>query len=110
MTDDKDDTDENEVTGRAKGGVARKNALSPQKRRSIAVKAAAARWGAKPLRATHKGNFKNDFGADVECYVLDDEEKTAVISQRGLAMALGLGEGGSKVTSFLARSSLKNYV
>jgi hypothetical protein len=55
------------------------------------------------LRATHKGNFKEHFGFDIECYVLDDESKTAVISQRGMGAALGLGQsGGNRLPRFLA--------
>jgi hypothetical protein len=53
------------------------------------------------LRATHKGNFKEDFGIDVECYVLNDENKTAVISQRGMGSALKLGEGGRSLPRFV---------
>src|SRR5688500_15749330 len=79
-----------EITGKAKGGIARAEALSAEERRSIAVKAAAARWGDKPPKATHRGNFKEEFGIDVECYVLDDEQKTAVISKRGMSAAIGL--------------------
>ena len=33
--------------------------------------------------ATHKGNFQEHLGVDVECYVLNDPSKTAVISQSG---------------------------
>src|SRR5262245_35892692 len=80
-----------ELTGRAKGGIARRDALSAEEREKIARKAALARWGVK---ATHKGSFKEDFGMDVECYVLDDEQKTAVISQRGMGETLGLGKSG----------------
>ena len=55
-------------------------------------KAAIARWGAK---ATHMGSFKEDFGIDVDCYVLDNKRKTAVISQRGIGEAIGgLGASG----------------
>lgn len=54
------------------------------------------------LQATHKGNFKNDFGIDVDCYVLNDKKKTAVISQTGMGVALGLGVGGSRLTSFIS--------
>ena len=53
-------------------------------------------------QATHKGNFKEDFGIDVDCYVLDDDSKTAVISQRGMGAALKLGEGGSSLPRFVA--------
>ena len=71
-----------EIGGKAKGGYARAAALSKSEKISIARKAAMARWAAsKPLRATHRGNFKEDFGIDVDCFVLDDEQKTAVISQ-----------------------------
>jgi hypothetical protein len=85
--------------GRAKGGIARRNALSSDARKAIAKKGAAARWGVK---ATHKGNFQDQLGIDVECYVLEDAEKTAVISQRGMASALGLSSRGNALPRFLA--------
>ncbi|WP_448124160.1 hypothetical protein [Pseudomonas veronii] len=44
------------------------------------------------VHATHKGSFEADFGLDVECYVLGDEKKTAVISQRGMALRQHLGQ------------------
>jgi hypothetical protein len=86
----------NQPKGRAKGGIARAAALSPEQRRQIALKAAEARWGGKPARATHKGSFKEEFGIDVECYVLNDEQKTAVISQRGMGAALGISESSNR--------------
>lgn len=81
---------------KVKGGVARAKSLSPDKKKEIASKAAAARWGTVHLKATHKGNFQADFGIDAECYVLDDALKTAVMSQRGIAAALGLSSPGGK--------------
>lgn len=86
----------NEPKGKAKGGVARANALSPEKRKEIAEKAAVARWGKPQLKATHKGNFDVHFGIDAECYVLDDTAKTAVMTQRGIAAAIGLSKPGGK--------------
>lgn len=59
--------------------------------------AAAARWG---LKATHKGNLREAVGIDIHCYVLNDQSKTAVISQRGMAQALALGEGGRALPRF----------
>lgn len=89
-----------EPTGKAKGGVARAKALSPEKKSAIAKKAATTRWGRK---ATHKGNFKEHFGIDVDCYVLNDAAKTAVISRRGMAEALGLtGNGGTALPRFVS--------
>lgn len=100
-----------EITGRAKGGRARAEALTPEQRSNIAKQGAAARWGEKPARATHRGNFKEEFGFDVECYVLDDEQKTAVISHRGMGTALGLGRtGGNRVIPFLDGEKIAPYV
>ena len=79
------------ATGRAKGGIARAAKLSADERSAIARKAALARHQQnKPLEAIRKGNFKDDFGFDAECYVLNDAAKTAVMSLRGMAAALGL--------------------
>jgi hypothetical protein len=100
-----------ELTGKAKGGLARAEALSPEQRRQIAVKAAEARWGGKVLRATHKGTFKDEFGIDVECYVLNDENKTAVISQRGMSAALGMEtSSGTALPRFLRGKNIASYV
>ncbi len=74
-----------EPTGKAKGGAARAMSLTPEARTEIAKKGAASRWG---TGVAHQGNFKEAFGLDVECYVLNDTHKTAVIGQRGMAVAL----------------------
>ncbi len=59
------------------------------------------------LHATHKGNFEEHFGFDVDCYVLDDEARTAVISSRGMGAALGLGEsGGQRFVKLLAGQAI----
>lgn len=46
-----------EPTGKAKGGAARKNALSPERRSEIAKLAASARWDSDLPMATHEGDF-----------------------------------------------------
>lgn len=97
----------------SKGGKARKNALSAERRSEIARKAAAAKWANRPLEATHKGNFKEDFGIDVDCYVLNDATKTAVLSQRGMGRALGLAtseSGGSRLSTFLETKTMVPFV
>jgi hypothetical protein len=97
-----------DVDGRAKGGLARAEILPPGRRSEIAKKAALARWGAK---ATHRGSFKDDFGIDVDCYVLDDEQKTAVISQRGMGAAIGLGgSSGAALPRFIQGDKIAPYV
>ncbi len=97
--------DDERVRGRP-GGEARAEILTPERRTEIAQRAAIARWGIRPIGATHKGNFKEKFGVDVECYVLDDAGKTAVISQTGMARALGLGSGGRAFPRFLASQGM----
>jgi len=100
--------------GASKGGDARALSLSPERRIEIARAAIQARWeraGKIPLpRATHKGNFKEDFGIDVDCYVLNDEAKTAVISQRGMGAALGLGKSGSRLPRFVSGKAISGFV
>jgi hypothetical protein len=88
------------------GGARRAEILPPKRRTEIAQKAAIARWKVKLPQATHTGNFKNDFGIDVECYVLDDTAKTAVISQTGLARALGLSPRSNSLPRFLSSKAM----
>lgn len=97
-------------TGRAKGGLARSIALSPEKKHEIAKKAALARWGTPPLKATHRGNFKEELGLDVECFVLSDANKTAVITQLGMGQVLGLGSGGSRLPRFVFNKTMSTYI
>ena len=85
------------------GGKARAEVLDPSRRSEIARKAAQARWGA---RATHKGSFKQDFGVDVDCYVIDDANRTAVISQTGMGRALGLSVRGNAFPRFMAGKAM----
>lgn len=90
-----------EPKGKAKGGLARAIALTPEQKKEIAKKGAAARWGGRPMQAIRKGNFKDEFGIDVDCYVLGDDQKTTVISQTGMAVALGLSARGNSFPSFI---------
>ena len=76
---------------RAAGGRAVAKNMTDEQRAARAKKGATARWG---LKATHKGNFLDAIGIDIDCYVLNDAQKTAVISQRGMASALQLAGGG----------------
>jgi hypothetical protein len=92
------------------GGKARAEALTDEQKKQIARKGAAARWGDRAIQASHKGNFIAEFGIDVECYVLDDYQKTAVISQSGMGRALGLSSGGSKFPRFLATKAISQFV
>ena len=90
------------------GGKARATALTPERKKEIAKKAAVARWGGK--QATHKGSFREDFGIDVECYVLNDATKTAVITQLGMGEILGLGSGGSRLPRFVFNKTMSEFI
>ena len=98
-----------DVTGKAKGGKARAAKLTPERRSEIAKKGGAARWGKLPI-AISKGNFKEEFGIDIDCYVLDDTQKTAVISQRGMGQAIGLSKRGDRLIVFSESKNMAKYI
>ena len=102
--------DENKVIGRAKGGVRRAEVLSAEQKKEIAKKAATARWGARPFRVFRSGNFLEKFGIDVDCYVLDDPQKTAVISKRGMGEAIGFSRRGDRLTAFINSQAMENMI
>lgn len=98
------------VSGKAIGGIARANKLSPEERKIIAKKAAEARWNkdiprvicGSPDRPLKIGN------AEIQCYVLEDE--TRVFSQRGLQQGIGLSSksnsgAGQRLSNFLSQFS-----
>ncbi|HEY0377214.1 MAG TPA: P63C domain-containing protein [Pyrinomonadaceae bacterium] len=99
------------VTGKAKGAKVLAEMMTPEERTERAKKAAQARWGERVPKATHKGNFKEEFGFDVECYVLDDENKTAVIHQRGMGAALGFSsQSGGRLPRFIGGKNISPYI
>lgn len=106
----------------AKGGRARAQALTPDRRREIASEAAEARWekaGKSPMpRATHDGPL-NIGGIEFECAVLDDGSR--VISETKFMETMGMyrsgalstrrkdEEGGAQIPLSLAHKNLKPY-
>jgi hypothetical protein len=87
---------DDEITGRAKGGRARAEALSPEARKEQARAAAVARWSGAIQKATH-GSPDHPLrigDASIPCYVLPDG--TRVLAQRGLQLGIGLSEGGGR--------------
>ncbi|WFR95709.1 P63C domain-containing protein [Rhizobium tumorigenes] len=99
------DKDQSKVAG----GRARAESLPATRRSEIASRAAAARWG-KTYKALSSGNFLADFGIDVECHVLDDPSKTAVISQRGMGQAIGFSKRGSRLGVFVGSKTMDGYI
>lgn len=100
-----------EISGRAKGAKILAEMMTPEERKERAKKAAVARWGEKPPKAIRKGNFEAEFGFDVECYVLDDEQKTAVIHQRGMGEVLGFSkQSGGRLARFMEGKNIAPYL
>jgi hypothetical protein len=86
-----------EPIGRAKGGAARAAKLTPEERKSIAMKGVAAKKERALLpKATHGSSDKPLKIGDIEipCYVLEDG--TRVLSQRGLIAGIGMSSGSTK--------------
>jgi hypothetical protein len=77
--------------GASKGGKARAAKLSPERLSEIAKKGALARWGVRPLAATHEGTLMIG-GAKIPCANLPDGRR--VIFERAMMRALGRGYSG----------------
>lgn len=102
---------EQEPQGKAKGAKVLAEMMTPEERKERAKKAALARWGVRPPKAIRKGSFQKEFGLDVECYVLDDEHKTAVIHQRGMGEVLGFSkQSGGRLTRFIDGKNIAPYL
>jgi hypothetical protein len=99
-----------EPRGRAKGGIARAEALTKEERQAIARKAAEARWGSGVPRATHSGAI--DIGnLQIPVFVLEDG--TRVVTQRGMQTTIGMSTGGSttgahRLAQFVEKIELKS--
>lgn len=106
----------------SKGGEARAASLTPEQRKEIAQKAAAARWNAGIQKATHEGDLIIN-GISINCAVLEDG--TRVISKRAMSIALGRGKsasgpnpasknqpkpGDAKLPAFMRANNLKPFV
>lgn len=105
-----------EATGRAKGGIARREALTPEQRKKIASDAATARWNNDLPKATHEGVMQIG-NVEIACAVLEDGRR--LITQSGFMKALGRArqakgrdyyEGDVNLPAFLTAKNLKPYI
>jgi hypothetical protein len=101
---------------KAAGGLARAEALSPERRKEIAQKAAASRWLADLPQATHVGNIKVG-QAEISCAVLEDGRR--VLTQSDMMRALGRARqakgrayysGDVNLPAFLTANNLKPFI
>jgi P63C domain len=87
------------VTGKARGGFARAETLSPEKRQEIARRAALSRWGAHLPAADFEGEFPLG-ETPVSCAVLADG--TRIITQATFLRALGRSRSPKAGTGVLS--------
>lgn len=105
-------------SAQAKGGKARAEALTPERRKEIARNAAAARWADEPvLKATHEsGDHPLVIGGkQIPCYVLEDGRR--VLSLGGMVRALDMsiggatgGKQGDRLVKFATGRAIKPFV
>lgn len=108
-----------EVTGRAKGGLARAAKLTRERRAEIARKASNARWTKDLPVASHEGVIPLG-EKDVACAVIEkDGEVERVLTQSGFMRALGRARqakgrqhyrGDVNLPAFLTAQNLKHFV
>ena len=104
---------------KAKGGNARAAALTPQKRKEIAKKAAEKRWGVRLPQAEYTGVIKLG-DTELPCAVLSDG--TRVLTETDFMKGMGMyrsgalsvrreaGEDGAQVPLYLAFKNLIPYI
>ncbi len=106
-------------SGASKGGIARREAMSPERRRESARKAVQARWakvkGQTPEVlpavnlpvAKHRG-FLNLMGIEIPCYVLDTGQR--VIGRTSATEMLTGIKGGGDLEKYLSVGTLKPFI
>ena len=109
-------TEDKVPEGKAKGGYARREALSSGERSRIAKLAAAGRWKNPVMLATHGSEDHPLRIGDIEipCYVLKDGRR--VLQQTGVIQSLNMSHGGSyskggdRLAKFVTQDRLKGLV
>jgi len=104
--------EEEKDLSKAVGGRARAEALTPERRKEIASRAAEARWLKGSPSATHDGTLKIG-DAEIPCWVLNTGER--VLSTRGIMKSLGRRWRGRKYAGtqlpvFLEANNLKPFL
>ncbi len=102
---------------KVKGGEARAAALTPERRKEIARKAAETRWGTGLPKAIAEGTLVIG-DLKIPCAVLNDAENTRVLTQEGFLTAIGRAgkaKGGEGATvdgppAFLRAANLKPFI
>ncbi len=108
--------DDETIDPRVKGGIARRDALSPERRQEIGRKGAEARWNSGMPRATHEGVIEIG-AAEIVCAVLEDGQR--VLTQSSFMKALGRSRqakgrqyfaSDADMPAFLTAHNLKPFI
>ena len=106
-----------EPVGRAKGGVARAESLSPKERKAQARRAANARWEPMPFAEYGSVDRPLRIGPiEIPCYVLSDKRR--VVTFNGVVTGLDMSKGGrgyakgrgDRITRFLTGKTMTPFV
>ena len=88
-----------DAQGKAKGGFARAEVLSPKQRKEIASKAAKARWSESLPKALRQGELSL-LGKKIPCAVIEGE--TRILNQAGFLRAIGRARSPKSGTGVLS--------
>jgi hypothetical protein len=88
-----------DASGRAKGGFARAEVLSPNQRKEIAKKAARARWSEPLPKALRQGELSL-LGKKIPCAVIEGEKR--ILNQAGFLRAIGRARSPKSGTGVLS--------
>lgn len=97
-------------TPQRRGGLARREALSPEERRAAARRAALARWGdsGEMPEASHAGQLPIG-DVVLDAYVLEDGRR--LLHKRGMARGLGLkSDGGNAFMKTISRPAIGSRI
>jgi hypothetical protein len=100
-----------ETKGRAKGGKAAAQKMTPEQRAQRAKNAVNAREAKKAMPHATYGSADRPLrigDVEIPCYVLSDG--TRVITQMGLTAAVGLSEGGARISRFTGSKALEPFI
>jgi len=114
-------SNQSKVDGRKAGAMARALSLTPERKKEIAEKAAAARWAKQSLPVAEYGSSDRPLrllDVEIPCYVLSDG--TRVLTQEGFLTAIGRSrkaKGGTgaagmvdNMPAFLSANNLKSLI
>lgn len=106
---------EDEISGKAKGGKARAAKLTPEQRKASALKAAAAKRELAALPEVFYGSPDTPLeigGVKLECYVLDDADKTRIITAGAAGVGLGFhpASASARLVNLVTSERITSFV